>query len=52
MNSEAKRPRVAVLGLGYIGCVTAACLASTGHTVLGVDRDAHKVDSVRRGEAP
>jgi GDP-mannose 6-dehydrogenase len=46
------RSRVAVLGLGYVGCVTAACLASTGHAVCGIDRDAHKVSSVRRGEAP
>jgi GDP-mannose 6-dehydrogenase len=45
-------PRVAVLGLGYVGCVTAACLASTGHQVFGADRDEHKVLSVRRGEAP
>ena len=52
MTSETERPRVAVLGLGYVGCVTAACLAQTGHTVCGIDRDQHKVDSVRRGEAP
>ncbi len=45
-------PRVAVLGLGYVGCVTAACLAATGHNVCGTDRDEHKVASVRRGEAP
>ena len=44
--------QVAVLGLGYVGCVTAACLAGTGHTVRGVDYDEHKVESVRRGEAP
>src|ERR1700733_13361878 len=44
--------RVAVLGLGYVGCVTAACLASTGHVVYGADRDEHKVSSVLRGEAP
>lgn len=47
-----EKSHVAVLGLGYVGCVTAACLASTGHTVCGVDRDEHKVSSVRRGEAP
>jgi GDP-mannose 6-dehydrogenase len=34
--------RVAVLGLGYVGTVTAACLASRGHTVRGVDVDAAK----------
>ncbi len=50
--SEAHKSGVAVLGLGYVGCVTAACLASTGHSVWGVDRDEHKVRSVNRGEAP
>jgi GDP-mannose 6-dehydrogenase len=44
--------RVAVLGLGYVGCVTAACLAATGHQVCGADRDEHKVSSVLRGDAP
>jgi GDP-mannose 6-dehydrogenase len=44
--------RVVVLGLGYVGCVTAACLAELGCRVTGVDRDAHKVDSVLRGVSP
>ncbi len=44
--------RVAVLGLGYVGCVTAACLAELGHRVCGVDRDAHKVQSVLEHRAP
>src|SRR5579863_474504 len=52
MDSNIESSRVAVLGLGYVGCVTAACLAATGHTVCGADRDEHKVTSVKRGEAP
>ena len=44
--------KVAVVGLGYVGCVTGACLSSLGHTVIGVDRDEHKVNSVLRGQAP
>jgi GDP-mannose 6-dehydrogenase len=52
MTAMNESPRVAVLGLGYVGCVTAACLAATGHHVCGTDRDEHKVASVRRGEAP
>lgn len=41
-----------MLGLGYVGCVTAACLARLGHRVLGVDPDEHKVRSVMQGMAP
>ncbi len=43
---------IAVVGLGYVGCVTAACLSGLGHEVTGVDRDEHKVASVLKGEAP
>ncbi len=51
LNAENPK-QVAVLGLGYVGCVTAACLASLGHRVLGIDRDQHKVDNVLNGRAP
>jgi GDP-mannose 6-dehydrogenase len=44
--------RLAVLGLGYVGCVTAACMARIGHRVVGVDRDPFKVESVLAGRAP
>ena len=44
--------QVAVIGLGYVGAVTAACLAEAGATVVGVDRDARKVRSLNEGRAP
>lgn len=44
--------KVAVVGLGYVGTVTAACLAANGHDVWGLDVDAAKVDEVRSGRSP
>lgn len=44
--------RVAVFGLGYVGAVTAAVLASDGHEVVGVDIDPAKVDVIARGRSP
>ncbi|MGO9097444.1 MAG: UDP-glucose dehydrogenase family protein [Bryobacteraceae bacterium] len=43
---------IAVIGLGYVGSVTAACLAELGHRVVGVDRDEFKVNAVLAGQAP
>ncbi len=54
MNREASpgTSRIAVVGLGYVGCVTAACLARLRHTVIGVDKDELKIQSVREKRAP
>src|SRR5438045_3050092 len=44
--------RISVFGLGYVGSVSAACLASRGHQVVGVDVNPAKVELVARGQAP
>ena len=44
-------PGVSVFGLGYVGCVTAACLADRGFRVIGVDVTQSKVDLINAGQA-
>lgn len=44
--------RIAVLGLGYVGTTTAACLARSGHQVLGIDINPAKVAMVGSGRSP
>ena len=44
--------RISVFGLGYVGAVSAACLAAEGHTVVGVDTNSAKADLLNQGRAP
>jgi GDP-mannose 6-dehydrogenase len=44
--------RISVFGLGYVGSVSAACLAGRGHQVVGVDVNPTKVELMGRGQAP
>ena len=44
--------RISVFGLGYVGSVTAACLAKLGHDVMGVDIHPAKVEAMAAGQPP
>src|SRR5687767_9544010 len=43
---------VTVIGCGYVGLVTGTCLASIGHTVRGVEKDARKLKTLQDGHCP
>jgi GDP-mannose 6-dehydrogenase len=44
--------RISVFGLGYVGTVTAACLARDGHQIIGVDVSEAKVETLAAGLSP
>lgn len=44
--------RVSIVGAGYVGLVSGACLAEQGHTVVCVDTDPARVNRIRDGKAP
>jgi UDPglucose 6-dehydrogenase len=44
--------RVAIIGTGHVGLVTAVMMAEVGHDVAAVDVDQEKIETLRRGEAP
>lgn len=51
MSLKPRSRTVSIFGLGYVGCVSVACLAHAGHRVIGVDVHDSKVSLVNQGKA-
>ncbi len=46
------RPRLSVIGTGYLGATHAVCMVELGYEVIGLDIDEHKIAQLRAGEVP
>ena len=47
--NEGDKPTIGVIGVGWVGLVTAACFAETGHPVIAVDINVDKIEALRSG---
>ncbi|MDX2307755.1 MAG: nucleotide sugar dehydrogenase [Hyphomicrobium sp.] len=51
-KTEVDKPAISVIGLGYVGAVSMACLSHLGFRMVGVDVSREKVDAIRTGRSP
>ncbi len=52
MGDTENKTQIAVVGCGYVGLTTAACLVDLGHSVIGVDNSPERLESLQAGKVP
>src|SRR3954453_9668541 len=52
INAMTQRPRLSVIGTGYLGATHAVCMVELGYDVIGLDVDQAKIDMLRAGQVP
>ena len=52
LGFRSEKVKIAIFGLGYVGCTAAGCVASQGHQIIGVDVNQGKIDALNAGQSP
>lgn len=52
MQKNSKKVKICIVGSGYVGLVTGACLASVGHEVICIDKDRQRIKKLKQGIIP
>lgn len=52
MNFKMEKPRISIIGMGFVGLVSASCYASRGYKVIATSLEKNVINLVNKGRAP